>query len=86
MKLEGKIVGPWVDECRRCWHALKRTLETKKLSIDIREVSFVDSHCMALLREIYSACVPSIIADSPLTEHFAEQIIRPTPAEAEEGA
>jgi len=85
MKLEGKIVGPWVSECRRFWQDLQASLGIKKLALDFRGISFVDSEGMALMREIYAACRPAIIADSPLTRHFAEQIIHPNPAPAEEG-
>lgn len=85
MKLEGKIVGPWVSECRQSWQGLQNSMGLKKLALDFRGISFVDSEGMALLREIYAACRPTIIADSPLTRHFAEQIVRQAPAETEKG-
>jgi len=86
MKLEGKILGPWVSECRQSWKNLQPTLGDKKLSLDLCEVSFVDHDGMALLREICSATHATIIADSPLTKHFAEQAIRPSSENGKKGS
>ena len=72
MKLEGRVVGPWVTECARAWLALEPSLSTKKLCVDLRGVTFVDESGLELLREIYSATRADIVANSPLTRHFAE--------------
>ncbi|HTV58351.1 MAG TPA: hypothetical protein VMJ93_05720 [Verrucomicrobiae bacterium] len=76
MKLEGKIVGPWVAECRQSWEGLRATLGSKKLSLDICGVSFVDAEGVALLQEIRAAAGASFIADSPLTRHFVQMATR----------
>ena len=73
MKLEGKMTGLWVAECRRAWLSLKPSLGTKKLSLNLCGVTFVDEAGLALLREIYGATHAAIITNSPLTKHFAEQ-------------
>lgn len=72
MKLEGKIVGAWVAECRQSWEGLQSGLGSRKLSLDICGVSFVDGQGVALLQEIHAAADASFIADSPLTRHFAQ--------------
>jgi len=77
MKLEGRMVGPWVTECKRAWLALESTLPPKKLALDLCGVTFVDEAGLQLLREIYSATRAEMIANSPLTRHFAEQATRP---------
>lgn len=73
MKLEGKLAGPWVEECRRAWLALQLSLASRKLSLDLCEVTFVDATGMQLLREIYSATRADLLANSPLTKSFAAQ-------------
>ena len=48
--LEGKLVGPWVDELRRLSHdALS---QNKSLSLNLEKVWFVDARGAALLREL----------------------------------
>ena len=74
MKLEGKMVGPWVTECRRAWLALEPPLTTKRLSIDLCGVTFVDESVLELLREIYNATRADFVSNSPLTRHFAEVV------------
>jgi len=73
MKLEGKMTGLWVAECRRAWLSLEPSLGTKKLSLNLCGVTFVDETGLALLREIYGATHAAMITNSPLTKHFAEQ-------------
>jgi anti-anti-sigma regulatory factor len=76
MKLEGKLTGPWVEECMRVWLELKRTLSTRKLALDLCGVTFVDALGMQLLREIYSATRAEFRTNSPLTNYFAEQAMQ----------
>ncbi len=76
MKLEGKIVGPWARECRRAWLALASSLSTKKLALDLCGVTFMDEAGLELLREIYRATRAEVVASSPLTKHFAEEVTR----------
>jgi anti-anti-sigma regulatory factor len=73
MKLEGKMVGPWVTECRQTWTMLLSALSARKLALDLCGVTFVDESGLALLREIYRATHADIITNSPLTKHFADQ-------------
>jgi hypothetical protein len=73
MKLEGKLVGPWVPECRQAWLALESSRSAKKLTLDLCGVMFVDDSGIALLGEIYRATRAEMLTGSPLTKHFAEQ-------------
>ena len=72
MRLEGRMVGPWVAECQRAWLALEPSLSTKKLALDLCGLTFVDESGLELLREMCRATQAEIHANSPLTEHFAE--------------
>jgi hypothetical protein len=76
MKLEGKMVGPWVQECRQAWLALAPSLPPRTLALDLRGITFVDAGGTELLREIYKRTHAKMLTDSPLTQHFAEQAMR----------
>jgi hypothetical protein len=86
MRLEGKVIGPWVDECRRAWHAIRAELGSRKLRLDLRGVMFMDGRGTALLREIHKLSGAEVLADSPLTKYFAERIMRYVETEENEGA
>ena len=49
LKLEGKLVGPWVDELRRVLESESHSAEL--LSLDANGLSFVDLDGERLLRE-----------------------------------
>jgi anti-anti-sigma regulatory factor len=46
----------------------------KKLALDLRGVIFVDESGLELLRQMYRATQPELLANSPLTKHFAELV------------
>ena len=48
--LEGKLVGPWVEELRRLSDAALARSEA--VSLDLEKVWFVDSQGIALLRDL----------------------------------
>jgi len=86
MRLEGKMAGAWVDECRKAWLSLAPSLSPRKLSLDLRGLTFVDEAGAQLLREIYEATKADMLADSPLTKHFAEQARRQLGSNGHKGA
>src|SRR5271169_1680803 len=85
IKLEGKIVGPWVEELSRIWHSMAPSLDRKQLKLDMRSVAFVDGKGRRLLREIYQHTNACFLADSPLTQYFADDAMRQSPKDGEEG-
>lgn len=85
IKLEGKIVGPWVEELNRAWHALAPALGCKQLELDMRSVAFVDDKGRQLLREIYQQTKASFLTDSPLTKYFADEAMGQSPKAGREG-
>ena len=76
IKLEGKIVGPWVEELNRTWHSLTPSLGSKYLKFDLCNVAFVDDKGRQLLREIYQQTNARFLTDSPLTQYFADDAMR----------
>jgi len=84
LKVEGKVVGPWAIELGKTWHDLWHSANQKRLLLDIRGVTFADQKGTQILREIVRATGAEIIADSPLTQYFANQATAdtvPDPAE-----
>ena len=85
MRLEGKVIGPWVEECHRAWESIRADLGSKQLRLDLRGVTFVNGRGTEMLREIQQASGAEVMADSPLTRYFAEQIKRKIEKKEEEG-
>ncbi len=85
IKLEGKIVGPWAEEFNRTWQLLATSLGSRELHLDLRGVAFVDAKGRELLRRIYQETNARFLADSPLTRYFAEEAMRGSPKDGEEG-
>ena len=52
LRLEGRVIGPWVDELRRSCERMLMTSTT--LALDASEVSFVDRDGVRLLRSLIS--------------------------------
>jgi anti-anti-sigma regulatory factor len=85
IQLEGKIAGPWVEELNRTWHSLALSLGSKRLHLDLRGVAWVDANGRQLLRNIYQKTNASFLADSPLMQYFADDVMRQSPKNGEEG-
>ena len=75
LKLEGKVVGPWAKELNRVWSDFKPSLGTKKLCLDLCGVTFVDAIGSRTLQRILRPGA-EILADTPLTRHFASETMR----------
>jgi len=52
-RLEGKLAGPWVNECERSWHDFKDRTPGTPVTVDLRKVSFIDSEGKKLLRRMF---------------------------------
>ncbi|MGA7315153.1 MAG: hypothetical protein WBX22_14380 [Silvibacterium sp.] len=73
LKVEGKIVGPWAAELNRVWRHLWASTNQKTLRLDICNVTFIDRDGTRILREIVRATGAEVLADSLLTQYFANQ-------------
>jgi len=86
IKLEGKVVGPWVEELRRSWQSFAPALGARELLLDLRGVSFVDAKGRQLLRDIYQKTSAHFLADSPLTNYFVDLAMQRSSTSEKEGA
>jgi hypothetical protein len=48
--LQGRLVGLWVSELRRCWKKTHRADNNLKCIVDLNEVTFIDAKGERLLR------------------------------------
>ena len=55
MRLEGKLVGPWVKELLRCWECALTRCTADEVTLDLDEVTFVDSEGQLLLAAMHKA-------------------------------
>ena len=74
LTLEGRVAGPWAAELGRVWVEEAPRLTSRKLAIDISDVTFADADGTLVLRDIYSQARPSIVASTPWTKYLAEQM------------
>ncbi len=78
LKLEGRLVGDWVMELRRCYEAAAAPREM--IQIDLTDVGFVDRRGRELLREMVLAGT-KLIADEPMMQAIITEILHSIPLE-----
>ena len=72
LKIEGRLTPPWTAELEQAWRTL--SLGSEKLCLDLRGITFADKDGKQILRDIFMATGAEILADSPLTKQFANEI------------
>lgn len=53
-RLEGKLMGNWVQELERCWISIRNYGSANRFFVDLSSVSFVDDKGKALLTRMVS--------------------------------
>ncbi len=76
IKLEGRLGGPWTTELARTWKTLVTSLDSRKCSLDLCDVTYVDADGRQLLREIYEQSGAAFVSNTPLSDYFAEEAMR----------
>ena len=70
-QLEGKLVGPWVEELRRLSDAALARSEA--VSLDLEKVWFVDSQGIALLRDLAKQKVAQLNCSQFISQQLKER-------------
>jgi len=83
--LEGRIAGPWANELDRVWVETAPRLESRKLVIDLHNVTYADANGKQVLRDIYAQTHADLIASTPWTQFLAEEVTASKTAVVEEG-
>jgi anti-anti-sigma regulatory factor len=76
LKIEGRAAEPLVAELNRAWQDLAPFLGPRKLSVDLRGVTFMDATGRHLLAEIHDKTGAEFLANTPMTKYFAEEATR----------
>ena len=85
MRLEGRIAGPWANELDRVWVETAPRLESRRLVIDLHNVTYADANGKQVLRDIYAQTHADLIASTPWTQFLAEEVTASKTAVVEEG-
>lgn len=90
--LAGRLVGPWVEELRRCWQSWEQVEGGRgdTCRIDLRETTHVDAEGKALLSEMFrrgatfktKGCLTRAIVESLATAPGLSSHERPMPKPA----
>ena len=70
LRLEGKLVGPWVEELQRL--SDEALSHQKAVSLDLERVSFVDSRGVALLRNLARRQVSQVNCSQFVSQQLKE--------------
>jgi hypothetical protein len=74
MRLEGRLAGPWAVELDRVWVEAAPQLESRKLIINLHDVTYADAAGKQVLCAIYNQTHADLIADTPWSRFLAEEI------------
>jgi anti-anti-sigma regulatory factor len=70
--LQGRLVGLWVSELRRCWKETHRTDNDLKCIVDLNDVTFIDTKGERLLRTMSKEGV-QFIASGIYIKHLLQE-------------
>jgi hypothetical protein len=85
MRLEGRVAGPWAVELDRVWVETAPQLASKKLIIDLHNVTYADAAGKQVLRAIYNQTHANLVANTPWTQFLAEEVSAKKEVSVEEG-
>jgi hypothetical protein len=75
--LEGRLAGPWVDELSKAWRETAPRLGTKKVSLNVRDLTYSDTEGKEVLKEIVAQTSAEILTSTPSTKYLAQEISTP---------
>jgi hypothetical protein len=53
LRVEGRLIGPWVDELERAWRSIASGPTDGPVSVDLTDVTFVGEEGKRLLESMY---------------------------------
>jgi hypothetical protein len=77
IKLEGRLAGPWAAEVDRTWVGLAAQVGSRSVSLDLCDMTYADAGGVQSLRAIYEASGARLVTNTPLSEDFAADAMRP---------
>jgi anti-anti-sigma regulatory factor len=92
--LEGKLVGPWVQELEKCWASASAAAPARAMLVNLAAVTFIDSDGRALLARMrrrgvrllsHGVLIDAIVAQIEAEEEQTQQNATSS-TESEQGA
>src|SRR5258708_5996804 len=74
LRLEGRGAGPLAEELNRVWVDKAPQLVSKKLSIDLHNVTYADASGKQVLKSIYAQTNAQLVASTPWTQFLAAEV------------
>ena len=74
INLEGRVTGPWAAELGQIWMEAAPRLNSRAVSLDLRNVTYVDEDGKQILRQIESETGALLIATTPWARHLVAEI------------
>ena len=71
--VQGRLVGPWVNELRTTWKKAHRNQDKRACIVDLNDVTFIDKSGERLLRAICNKGA-QLIAKGLYLKHVLEQL------------
>ncbi len=73
LHLEGRLVGPWVQEAALCWETAQSIIAGRRVVVDLQDVGFVDAEGEQLLAAMHRQGA-TLRAACPMMAHLIEEI------------
>jgi anti-anti-sigma regulatory factor len=73
LRIEGRLVGPWVDELELAWRSVSPNASDGRVAVDLSDVTFVGEEGKALLEAMYAEGA-KLKASGCVTRRLVEEI------------
>jgi len=73
LRVEGRLMGPWVDELQRAWQAVSMDHVEGRVAVDLTDVTFVAEEGKRLLETMYAEGA-KLKASGCVTRRLVEEI------------
>ncbi len=73
LRLDGKLIGPWVSELERRWEEAMVGPGKKPLLVDLKAVTYVDDPGKALLEQMHRRGA-KLVGHDPMTKYLVAEI------------
>jgi len=74
INLAGRVAGPWAAELGQAWMKAAPKVKSRPVSLDLRDVTYIDEEGMQILRQIETESGAAMIASTPWTRHLVAEI------------
>jgi len=77
LRLEGRLEGPWVEVLTKSWRFAMAGAASRRLCVDLNEVTFIDGEGRSRLAEMYAEGA-ELLAEDLETRAIVAEIVGPS--------